>query len=343
MIDLAALKKEAKQLLKDEKVTYLLGYRQGSNGHRAVPAFIREPEEVEQLTWDPTCTYNLTRYLIDEVRERNSSEEREDRPVGILVKGCDNRAINVLLQEKYLRKEDVHVIGISCEHAGMVDEKKLARELKNQPVMEIEFGEGDRFVVTTEEGKTTISAEKILADRCLECKASYPAGAEVIFGDKVKREFTRPYKGLQEIETLPAGERWAFWKAQFEKCIRCYACRSVCTMCYCDECVVDSIELAVTADTTAEEKARKVRWAERSPVTSENFTFHLTRAMHMAGRCVDCGECERACPVDIPLRLLYAKLARTADKMFDYEAGSDPDQPPLTSSFTMDDPGDFIR
>ncbi len=343
MIDLAALKKEAKQLLEDEKVTYILGYRQGSNGHRAVPAFIREPDEVEQLLWDPTCTYNLARYLIDEVRERNSSEEREERPVGILVKGCDSRAINVLLQENFLRREDVHVIGISCEHTGIVDEKKLATELENRIPLNIEFGEEGQFVVTTDDGTITMSAEKILADRCLECKTGYPAGADVIFGEKVKREFAIPYNALRQIDSLPGEERWAFWKAQFDKCIRCYACRSVCTMCYCDECVVDSIELAITADTTAEEKARKIRWAERSPVTSENFTFHLTRAMHMVGRCVDCGECERACPVDIPLRLLYAKLTKTAAEMFDYEAGSDPDQPSLTSSFTMDDQGDFIR
>ena len=36
--------------------------------------------------------------------------------------------------------------------------------------------------------------------------------------------------------------------------------------------------------------------------------FHLVRAVHMAGRCIDCGLCEDACPVDIPLRLLYRKV-----------------------------------
>ncbi|URW87892.1 4Fe-4S dicluster domain-containing protein [Blautia wexlerae] len=28
--------------------------------------------------------------------------------------------------------------------------------------------------------------------------------------------------------------------------------------------------------------------------------FHIIRAFHVAGRCTDCGECDRVCPQGIP-------------------------------------------
>jgi formate dehydrogenase subunit beta len=50
----------------------------------------------------------------------------------------------------------------------------------------------------------------------------------------------------------------------------------------------------------------------------------------MAGRCVDCGLCEDACPANIPLRLLYRKVNAIVAELFDYQAGSLTDgQPPL--------------
>ena len=148
---------------------------------------------------------------------------------------------------------------------------------------------------------------------------------------------------LEEIESMPQKERWEFWQEQLGKCIRCYACRSVCPMCYCDECVVDTINFAITADTSAEEKSQKIKWIEKSPVSSENFGYHLTRAIHLAGRCIDCGECERVCPVEIPLRFLNKKLEKAAKDLYGYDVGFDPDQPSLIACFKDEDPEDFIR
>ncbi|MBK9968974.1 MAG: 4Fe-4S dicluster domain-containing protein [Holophagales bacterium] len=68
-------------------------------------------------------------------------------------------------------------------------------------------------------------------------------------------------------------------------------------MCFCERCVADKTQ---------------PQWVESSPHPRGNFAWHVTRALHQAGRCIDCGECERACPVDIPLGLLNRKLARVA-------------------------------
>lgn len=343
MVNLEDLKKEAKAVLKDEKVKYVIGYEKSSNGLMPAPAFIKKPEDVEKLIWGPTCIHNLTRFLTDEKHRKEREKHPDERPVGIIVKGCDSRALVVLLQEKFINREDVYIIGVSCESAGVVDEKKLSKKLKDKKIENIEFGEKDNIIVTTKDGKTKIPASEILAERCLECRANFPVIYDVLLGEKTKRQPENPFQSVEKIESLSEQERWDFWKEQLSKCIRCYACRSVCPMCYCDECVVDTINFAITADTTAEEKAQKIKWLEKSPVLSENFVYHFIRAIHLAGRCIDCGECERVCPLDIPIRFLNKKLEKDAKELFDYDSGFDPDQPSLVSSFRDEDPEDFIR
>lgn len=343
MVSLEDLKKEAKQILMENKVKYIIGYKKSANGLMPAPAFIKKPEDVEKLVWDPSCVNNLALYLVDEKRRKTKEKEPDERPVGLVVKGCDSRAINILLQEKFINREDVYILGVSCENTGVLDEKKLAKKIKDEKVKKVEFDEKDNFIITTQEGKTKIPAREILAKRCLECKANFPVIYDVLLGEKAKRSIDNPFESIEKIESLSTEERWTFWKKQLDKCIRCYACRSICPMCYCDECVADTISFAVTADTTAEEKAQKIKWVEKSPVSSENFIYHMVRAIHLAGRCIDCGECERACPLDIPLRFLNKKLEKEAKELFGFEAGFDPDQPSLISCFKDEDPEDFIR
>jgi formate dehydrogenase subunit beta len=343
MVKLEELKDEVKRILKEGKVKYVIGYERDSNGVLPKPTFIKKVEEADKLIWDPTCVYNLTRFLVDEKRKKAKEKNPDQRPVGLVIKGCDSRAVVVLLQEKYINRGDVYLIGVSCENTGVVDERKLQKKLKGKKLEKIEFGEKDNFIVSTSEGKVEIPASEILAERCLECKASVPIISDVLLGEKSKRKSDSPFKSLEKIESLSAEERWAFWKAELDKCIRCYACRSVCPMCYCDECVADTINFAVTADTTAEEKAQKIKWLEKSAASSENFVYHMVRAIHLAGRCIDCGECERACPLDIPLRFLNKYLEKQAKELFGYEPGFDPEQASLVACFKDEDPQDFIR
>jgi ferredoxin len=107
-------------------------------------------------------------------------------------------------------------------------------------------------------------------------------------------------------------ERFSRWRYEFEKCIKCYGCRDICPVCFCKECSLEHESLIGTGDLPVE-----------API------FHLVRSVHMAGRCIDCGLCEEACPMDIPLRLLYRMVNRIVMDVFDYRAGMNSDQSPF--------------
>lgn len=125
--------------------------------------------------------------------------------------------------------------------------------------------------------------------------------------------------------TLPESleERRAFWAKEFEKCTRCYACRQVCPGCFCKECFIDRIV---------------PRWAAKRAGASDAWMFHVTRAMHQAGRCAGCGECARVCPVGIPVNLLAKEIETFVGELFDYKAGVDADADPVLGTFTPGDP-----
>lgn len=118
---------------------------------------------------------------------------------------------------------------------------------------------------------------------------------------------------LEEFEAFDQPERFTRWMNEFQKCIKCYGCRNICPVCFCEECSLEHPDLIKTGELPPE-----------IPI------FHLIRAVHMAGRCIDCGLCEEACPVDIPLRMLYRKVNAIVSDLFDYQTGSNPEQSPFS-------------
>ena len=143
-----------------------------------------------------------------------------------------------------------------------------------------------------------IACPQSLAEQC-ECKKPWPDNLTA--GEKAEGV---AQKGVEAAEGKETSERFSFWKEQFLKCVKCYGCRDICPMCFCHECSLECEDLVSKGDLPVD-----------IPV------FHLTRAMHMADRCIDCGLCEEACPSDIPLRLLYKKTAEIMNAEFGFTSG----------------------
>lgn len=344
----ATIREKVKKLLEKGTIKYFIGYESGSDALHTSPCFIHKPEDADRIIWNPLCINNLVGYLThDKKRELKQGEEKNIKPIGILVKGCDSKSLVQLLSEHRIDKEEVIIFGVPC--SGVIDPKKLEKILKDKGLsinaidsLAIQ-GDGKNYTIIVNEKKHSFPKEKIAMSKCSDCTQPNPVISDELFGEKVKKSDTKEYKTVEEIEALPLEKRWKFWSDQFAKCIRCSACRNVCPSCYCKECAVDSADLVITPQTTSFEKANKMPWLEKNVDRAENIFFHLTRMMHMAGRCINCGECERACPMNIPLSLLTKKLEKDVKEMFDYEAGMDKEAKPLLSIFEEDDPGDFIK
>jgi formate dehydrogenase subunit beta len=148
------------------------------------------------------------------------------------------------------------------------------------------------------------------ADEC-RCARPYPG----VLVDSHVGERTEPAADglVEELRQKDVSERMEFWRNQFDRCIKCYGCRNACPQCFCPEC-------------TLEEDL----WVGLGEIPPTYPTFHLIRAMHTAGKCVGCRECELACPAGIPLATLYAVIREEVKDLFGYEPGVDlEDRPPL--------------
>jgi formate dehydrogenase subunit beta len=165
------------------------------------------------------------------------------------------------------------------------------------------------------------------ADKCDDCATSMSPVADYEFGEKRKKK-DPIFSKVEEIEKMSPADRWKFFADYFERCERCYACRQICPSCYCEICIADQQE---------------PKWIEPSAKLSANTMWHLVRAYHLAGRCADCGECERVCPQEIPLRLLNNALEKAVHEMFGVRPGTVPEEVPPLVVLSKEDPDAILE
>jgi ferredoxin len=328
------LRQEAKALLEQNKVDWIIGFEPGSLRFTATPLITKDKDDTERLIINPFMVNNLADFLI-------GIEGR----VGIAAKGCDSRSIVSLIQDNKLSRENVVILGVPCP--GLIDLVKIESLTgKDRDEMDDITRDGDKVIVTVDGKKKEFSLNQTLFDHCLACELPTPQEYDILLGDarpsapeteisgqniaKLKEAPETEISG-QNIaklkETLPA-ERWEFWKNEFSRCIRCYACRNACPACFCQRCFVEETE---------------PQWVMPVPRWQDNLIFQIIRNIHVAGRCTDCGECERVCPVNIPLRSLTREMYNMVDDLFQFKSGMDKEALPLMAHYEQEEAEDLFR
>ncbi len=245
-----AIKDKVKELLTTEQIKGFLALKQ-ENGQIKPHLFV-SPDEVDQLSIGDGARAGDARYPLSKILATLLQNDSEAN-FGILVRGCDQRALRALAAWNQISLQQVVVIGVACPEE--------------------------------------------LAQACA-CALPYPD--EWLEGEQVEPKDPRPV----EWEEKSPLQRLELWRSEFEKCIKCYGCRNICPVCFCKECSLES-----------EDVVRKGEIPPDLPM------FHLVRALHMIGRCVDCGLCEEACPASIPLRALYKKVNDIVETRFQFRPG----------------------
>ncbi|MCF8051081.1 MAG: 4Fe-4S ferredoxin [Desulfobacterales bacterium] len=304
----------SKRLLKDCKVDMIIGFRKGSVPMMNEPHFARTAEDVDELVWDSNCGINLANYLTD----------RKEK-IGVAAKGCDSRNIVTHILENKIKREQLTIIGVPCK--GMIDKRKIAGLVEGE-VLEVTEDE-EQINVKSSGGKKSFKKTEVLQENCAVCIHRNPVVYDEMVAEPVPEQTdVDRYEDVRKIEEMDPEQRWAYFDDLFKECIRCYACRNACPLCYCPTCFVDEA---------------KPQWVGKSQDPIDIRTFHFLRAYHCAGRCTDCGACQRACPVGINMRMLTKKLEKDCKDLYNWEAGLTLDSRPPLDFYRPDDPEDFIK
>jgi len=304
----------AGRLLKECKVDLVIGFRKGTLPMMNEPYFATRPEDVQSLVWDSNCGINLANYLT----------QRKEK-IAVFAKGCDSRNIVTHILENKIKREQLHIVGVPC--TGMIDKRKIAGIVEGEIV---EVSETDSTIqVKTADAETLFDKIDVLQTNCALCIHRNPVISDEMVADPVEeqKDIDR-YADIREIEAMDSDAKWSFFEDLLAPCIRCYACRNACPLCYCPTCFVDE---------------SNPQWVGKGQDPIDVRTFHFLRAYHCAGRCTDCGACERACPVGINMRLLTRKLEKECREQFGWEAGLSMDQRPALDVYQANDPEAFIK
>ncbi len=218
---------KAKELLSSGKVQKVVGWRKGLFDYDITPGIFSSAEDLEKnFVYNQWCGPNLSKYLVRITREieikksttrtNNAMAKQRDpnaqetpipqETVLVFLKPCDTYSFTELLKENRISRDDVYVVGISCD--GMADPEK-----------------------------------KTLAERCENCKSKKHVTFDELIGEDGDLLESNRFDMVSKLEAMNPDERFDFWRDQFSRCIRCNACRDACPACTCEKCVFDNNNL----------------------------------------------------------------------------------------------------
>ncbi len=308
----------AARLLEDRLVDAVLGWaRDPDLPWQRYPHRVDEPSRVGELVWDPFCAPGLAK-LVFRMTEGGLK-------LGVLARGCDALGVWRLIHDRRIARENVYLLGLPCP--GMADGVRVWEECPEAFDAAGWEDHGSHWVAVPT--GIRLPKERFLLDKCLQCQVRWPRQCDEVLavqGGSWNPFCEDRYRQVRQLEELPLPQRFDFWRGWFERCLRCFACRQVCPACNCESCSLDQFE---------------PNWLEREVGVATQFIFHFTRALHVAGRCVDCGECQRACPVGFPLGALNRKMMKDMEDLFGVREPFVPQESEPLGEFALDDPDEF--
>jgi formate dehydrogenase subunit beta len=235
-----------------------------------------------------------------------ASEDIEDNELIIRLKdGSEKKRDLMELEEKgYGRRENCRrcetnipiMADIACGKWGTTDKKTTFIEVCSE--------KGAQFIEAAIKAGY-INVEQPSADAIDIRKQKDQAAVELA------RQWQE--KDFASLEQMSSDERFNYWFGQFSQCIKCYGCRDACPICYCKDCFLEADRGFISP-------------GEVPP----DVMFPMIRITHVMDSCVNCGQCQDACTMELPLSRLIFLLSKKIDAIFKYEPGMDVTKlPPL--------------
>ena len=303
----------AKELLQNGTVNRVIGWKTGEFAYDITPAVFTSAEELDAgFVYNDFCGANFSKYLV--------KESRKEGKILVFLKPCDTYSFNQLIKEHRILRDNIYAVGVPCD--GKTDGETL--KLKGITGITGIKTDGDSYVVETIYGEKKIAKAEAMSERCASCKSKKHVAYDELLGEDGEVCDSNRFDLVEKLENMSSDERFAFWRGELSRCIRCNACRNVCPACTCEKCVFDNDNSGIAQKAAAD--------------SFEENMFHIIRAFHVAGRCTDCGECSRVCPQNIPLHLLNRKFIKDINEFYgEFQAGEDTETRAPLNIFNTED------
>jgi len=356
-----------KYALENKIVDAVLAVKKGVDLYDAVPTIITDPAEIGQTAGSLHCGTLLLSKLIKKYLDGAEDMRLAVTVKGCDAMGIYELAKRNQVNLDNLLLIGVNCGGsVSPVTARKMIREKF--EVDPNDVVKEEIDKGQFIIVTKDGQHKGISMDELeeagygRRSNCRRCKMKIPRQADLacgnwgVIGDKAgKATFvevcsekganlldaavkagaiaTEPanpkgieIRGKVENAMLKLGDRWRerYFGAlgegterlnkireQTSRCIKCYSCIENCPICYCIDC------------------STKKDYLVEPGVIPPPFMFHLIRFAHISDSCVNCGQCEELCPVEISNSVFLHAIQTDLEKLFGFHPGEDMTPPVL--------------
>jgi formate dehydrogenase subunit beta len=348
-----------KYLLDKKIVDKVLTLKKCEDIYDAVPVVISDSKEIMDTAGSLHCAPTMIADLISKFLDNDK--------LGVVAKPCDAMAINELAKRNKFDKNNLYIIGLNC--GGTIMPKtaqkmfELFYEVNPNDVIREEIDKGQIIIELKDGTKKGLKIDDLEGkgwgrrENCQRCEVMIPRNTDIVCGnwgsmegwtfveiigkkgkDLINNAINEGYieskspskeqierrdklenimiKIMKKFENkllktdYPNLEKWdEYWS----RCIECYGCRDACPICWCNECEIER------------------DYYNHTLIAPDPLVFQGIRLSHMSYSCVNCGQCEDVCPMEIPISRLYDRMQKKYREKTGYVSGFGDELPPLYS------------